>query len=163
MPGAGIERHREAAASCPPGRRIRHRRSGSDIRVGTSIRRSPCDQGHWERAARPGTVASQGVTPTQLNMTVKNATTMRAPGINGITILNIVILVVLALLVSNKVSQDHKSQMDSAVRASNRLVRAVAAKRDMVKDQRLASDGRVVFEVQPKYTASAPALPGRFE
>jgi len=119
------------------------------------------DTGSAPRAR--GIVASPGVTPTQLNMTVKNATTMRAPGINGITILNIVILVVLALLVSNKVSQDHKSQMDSAVRASNRLVRAVAAKRDMVKDQRLASDGRVVFEVQPKYTASAPALPGRFE
>jgi len=55
------------------------------------------------------------------------------------TILNIVILVVLAVLISNKVSQDHRAQVESAVRSSHRLIKAVAARRELVKDQRISS------------------------
>ena len=70
---------------------------------------------------------------------MKTATRMRAPRISALTILNIVILVVLAVLISNKVSQDHRSQVESAVRSSHRLIKAVAARRELVKDQRISS------------------------
>ena len=70
---------------------------------------------------------------------MKPATAMRVPRISALTILNIVILVVLAVLISNKVSQDHRSQVESAMRSSHRLIKAVAAKRELVKDQRISS------------------------
>jgi len=70
---------------------------------------------------------------------MKTATTKRAPRISALTILNIVILVVLAVLISNKVSQDHRAQVESAVRSSHRLIKAVAARRELVKDQRISS------------------------
>jgi hypothetical protein len=70
---------------------------------------------------------------------MKTATAMRVPRISALTILNIVILVILAVLISNKVSQDHRSQVESAVRSSHRLIKAVAAKRELVKDQRISS------------------------
>jgi len=70
---------------------------------------------------------------------MKTATTMRFPRISALTILNIVILVVLAVLISNKVSQDHRAQVESAVRSSHRLIKAVAARRELVKDQRISS------------------------
>ena len=70
---------------------------------------------------------------------MKPATTMRFPRISALTILNIVILVVLAVLISNKVSQDHRAQVESAVRSSHRLIKAVAARRELVKDQRISS------------------------
>ena len=70
---------------------------------------------------------------------MKTATTMRVPRISALTILNIVILVVLAVLISNKVSQDHRAQVESAVRSSHRLIKAVAARRELVKDQRISS------------------------
>jgi len=64
---------------------------------------------------------------------------MRFPRISALTILNIVILVVLGVLISNKVSQDHRAQVESAVRSSHRLIKAVAARRELVKDQRISS------------------------
>ena len=70
---------------------------------------------------------------------MKTATTTRVPRISALTILNIVILVVLAVLISNKVSQDHRAQVESAVRSSHRLIKAVAARRELVKDQRISS------------------------
>jgi hypothetical protein len=70
---------------------------------------------------------------------MKTATAMRVPRINALTIFNIVILVILTVLISNKVSQDHRSQVESAVRSSHRLIKAVAAKRELVKDQRISS------------------------
>ena len=70
---------------------------------------------------------------------MKPATTMRFPRISALTILNIVILVVLAVLISNKVSQDHRAQVESAMRSSHRLIKAVAARRELVKDQRISS------------------------
>ena len=70
---------------------------------------------------------------------MKTATTMRVPRISALTILNIVILVVLAVLISNKVSQDHRAQVESAMRSSHRLIKAVAARRELVKDQRISS------------------------
>ena len=70
---------------------------------------------------------------------MKPATAMRVPRISALTILNIVILVVLAVLISNKVSQDHRSQVESAMRSSHRLIKAVAGKREVVKDQRISS------------------------
>ena len=57
------------------------------------------------------------------------------------------ILIVLALLASNKFSHDQKSQMDSAIRASHRLVKAVASRRELVKDERLAVDGLAVRKI----------------
>jgi len=70
---------------------------------------------------------------------MKTATAMRVPRISALTIFNIVILAILAVLISNKVSQDHRSQVESAVRSSHRLIKAVAAKRELVKDQRISS------------------------
>ena len=64
---------------------------------------------------------------------------MRVPRISALTILNIVILVVLAVLISNKVSLDNRSQVESAMRSSHRLIKAVAARRELVKDQRISS------------------------
>ena len=70
---------------------------------------------------------------------MKTATAMRIPRISALTIFNLVILAILAVLICNKVSQDHRSQVESAVRSSHRLIRAVAAKRELVKDQRITS------------------------
>ena len=70
---------------------------------------------------------------------MKTATTKRAPRISALTILNLVILAVLAVLISNKISQDHRAQVESAVRSSHRLIKAVAARRELVKDQRISS------------------------
>jgi hypothetical protein len=70
---------------------------------------------------------------------MKTATAKRAPRISALTILNLVILAVLAVLISNKVSQDHRAQVESAMRSSHRLIKAVAARRELVKDQRISS------------------------
>jgi len=70
---------------------------------------------------------------------MKTATAKRAPRISALTILNLVILAVLAVLISNKISQDHRAQVESAVRSSHRLIKAVAARRELVKDQRISS------------------------
>ena len=73
---------------------------------------------------------------------MKTATAKRAPRISALTILNLVILAVLAVLISNKVSQDHRAQVESAVRSSHRLIKAVAARRELVKDQRIVSSDK---------------------
>jgi hypothetical protein len=70
---------------------------------------------------------------------MKSATAMRLPRLSALTILNIVILAVLTVLISNKVSQDHRSQVESAMRSSHRMIKAVAARRELVKDQRIST------------------------
>ncbi len=70
---------------------------------------------------------------------MKTATAMRIPRLSALTIFNLVILAVLAVLISNKVSQDHRSQVESAMRSSHRMIKAVAARRELVKDQRISS------------------------
>ena len=70
---------------------------------------------------------------------MKTATTTRLPRISAITIFNIVVLVVLAILISNKVSREHESQVESAIRSSHRLIKAAAGKRELVKDQRITT------------------------
>jgi hypothetical protein len=95
-------------------------------------------------------------------MTLKTAK-LRIPRPSGIVILNVTILVVLALLVSHKVSQDHKSEMDSARRASHRWVQAVAAQRDGLQDQRLVSHGWALRDVPRGHAPSMAGCPGRFE
>jgi len=70
---------------------------------------------------------------------MKTATAMRVPRLNALTIFNLVILAILAVLISNKVSQDHRSQVESAMRSSHRLIKSVAARRELVKDQRISS------------------------
>ena len=94
---------------------------------------------------------------------MKAPTVLKTPRLGGIAILNIIILAVLAFVVSNKVSQDHKAEVDSAVRASNRLVRAVVSKRDLAKDQRLVSYGLTLPEMRLEYAHSTVACTGRFE
>jgi hypothetical protein len=70
---------------------------------------------------------------------MKTATTSRFPRISAITIFNIVVLLVLAMLISNKVSHEHASQVESAIRSSHRLIKAAAEKRERVKDQRITT------------------------
>ena len=70
---------------------------------------------------------------------MKTATTSRLPRISAIAIFNIVVLVVLAVLISNKVSHEHTSQVESAIRSSHRLIKSAAGKREMVKDQRVTT------------------------
>jgi hypothetical protein len=70
---------------------------------------------------------------------MNTATTTRLPRISAITIFNIVVLVVLAILISNKVSREHESQVESAIRSSHRLIKAAAGKRELVKDQRITT------------------------
>ena len=71
---------------------------------------------------------------------MKTATTVRLPRISAITIFNIVVLLVLAVLVSNKVSHEHEAQVQSAIRSSHRLIKAAAEKRERVKDQRITAN-----------------------
>jgi len=68
---------------------------------------------------------------------MKTATTWRLPRPSAITIFNIVVLIVLAVLISNKVSREHEAQVQSAVRSSHRLIKAAAEKRERVRDQRI--------------------------
>jgi hypothetical protein len=70
---------------------------------------------------------------------MKTATPSRLPRISAITIFNIVVLLVLAVLISNKVSHEHTSQVESAIRSSHRLIKAAAGKRELVKDQRVTT------------------------
>ena len=70
---------------------------------------------------------------------MKTATTVRLPRPGAITIFNIVVLIVLAILISNKVSRQHEAQVQSAVRSSHRLIKAAAEKRERVKDQRITT------------------------
>jgi hypothetical protein len=70
---------------------------------------------------------------------MKTATTVRLPRPSAITIFNIVVLIVLAILISNKVSREHEAQVQSAVRSSHRLIKAAAEKRERVKDQRITT------------------------
>ncbi|HEY2400421.1 MAG TPA: hypothetical protein VGI23_08700 [Steroidobacteraceae bacterium] len=70
---------------------------------------------------------------------MKTATTSRLPRISAITIFNIVVLLVLAVLISNKVSHENTSQVESAIRSSHRLIKAAAGKRELVKDQRVTT------------------------
>jgi hypothetical protein len=70
---------------------------------------------------------------------MKTATTSRFPRISAITIFNIVVLVILAVLISNKVSHENASQVESAIRSSHRLIKAAAGKREIVKDQRITT------------------------
>ena len=86
--------------------------------------------------------------------TMKTATALRIPKVGAITILNIIILVVLAVLISNKVSQDHKSQLESAMRSSYRLIKAAAERREIVKDQRGTADELSVSEAPADHLAS---------
>lgn len=86
--------------------------------------------------------------------TMKTATALRIPKISGIAIFNIIILVVLAILVSNKVSQDHKSQVESAMRSSYRLIKAAAERREIVKDHRVTSDELSVSKVPAEHVDS---------
>lgn len=67
---------------------------------------------------------------------MKTATTARLPRFSAITIFNLFVLVMLAVLISNKVSREHESQLQSAIRSSHRLIKAAAEKRELVKDQR---------------------------
>jgi hypothetical protein len=85
---------------------------------------------------------------------MKTATALRIPKIGGITLLNIIVLVVLAVLVRNKASQDHKSQVESAMRSSYRLIEAAAERREIVKDQRVTSDELSVSEVPAEHVVS---------
>ncbi len=68
---------------------------------------------------------------------MKKAITARLPKISAITIFNIVVLVILAVLISNKVSKEHEAQVESAIRSSHRFIKAASEKRDRVRDQRL--------------------------
>jgi hypothetical protein len=70
---------------------------------------------------------------------MKTATPQRLPRLSAITIFNLVVLVVLAILISNKVSREHEAQVQSAVRSSHRLIKAAAEKRERVKDQRITT------------------------
>jgi hypothetical protein len=70
---------------------------------------------------------------------MNRAMTARLPRISAITIFNIVVLVILAVLISNKVSREHESQVESTIRSSHRLIKAAAEKRERVKDQRVTT------------------------
>jgi hypothetical protein len=70
---------------------------------------------------------------------MNKAMTARLPRISAITIFNIVVLLILAVLISNKVSREHESQVESAIRSSHRLIKAAAEKRERVKDQRFTT------------------------
>lgn len=68
---------------------------------------------------------------------MKKAITARLPRISAITIFNIVVLVILAVLISNKVSREHEAQVQQAIRSSHRFIKEAAGKRELVKDQRV--------------------------
>ncbi len=70
---------------------------------------------------------------------MKKAITARLPRINAITIFNIVVLVILAVLISNKVSKENEAQVESAIRSSQRFIKAASEKRERVKDQRVVT------------------------
>ncbi|MDB2266067.1 hypothetical protein PM025_18585 [Halorubrum ezzemoulense] len=70
---------------------------------------------------------------------MKKAVTARLPRISAITIFNIVVLVILAVLISNKVSKENESQVESAIRSSHRFIKAASEKRERAKDQRVVT------------------------
>lgn len=70
---------------------------------------------------------------------MNKAITARLPRISAITIFNIVVLAVLAVLICNKVSKEHEAQVESAIRSSHRFIKAASEKRERVKDQRFVT------------------------
>jgi hypothetical protein len=74
-----------------------------------------------------------------LDTIVKLATRLRIPKPSGIMLLNIVALAMVAFFaVSNKLPHEHQAQIASAVRASDKLVKAIRANRDMPRDEQVA-------------------------
>jgi hypothetical protein len=89
---------------------------------------------------------------------VKLATKLKIRKPSGITLLNVVALAMLTCAVSNKISQDHRAQIDSAVRASDKLVKAMLANREMAGMRGPGPGAASAFDYTP-----VVACPGRFE
>jgi hypothetical protein len=64
---------------------------------------------------------------------MKITTVLRVPRPSCITLLNVAALAVFALVLSNQATYHHRTEIDSAVRASRKMVDAVVANRDLGK------------------------------
>jgi hypothetical protein len=76
---------------------------------------------------------------------MKIATVLRVPKPSWIMLLNFAALGIIALVLSNQASYGHKSEVDSAMRASRRMVDAVVTNRELVRRAPGCSAYRQIF------------------
>jgi Flp pilus assembly protein CpaB len=94
---------------------------------------------------------------------MKIATTTKLPKPSGIMLLNLAVLGVLALVLSNKISHEHQAEIESAVRASHKMVRAVVANRDLGMIERVRPDSCASQEAPLGYAGTVAGSTVRFE
>jgi hypothetical protein len=70
---------------------------------------------------------------------------------------------VLALILSNVALHDHRSEIDAAVRATHRMVKAVVAYRDLGKTEPALPERFALRDIPPEYVYSAAVGTERFE
>jgi hypothetical protein len=81
----------------------------------------------------------------------------------GIMLLNLAVLAMLALVLSNKISHEHQAAIESAVRASHKLVKAVVDTRDMALNDRVGPDRCTSEEAEIGTAHAMVVITGRFE
>jgi hypothetical protein len=94
---------------------------------------------------------------------MKTLTVLRIPRPSGILLLNVAILAVLALVLNNRISHQHQAEIESAVRASHKLVKAVVDTRDLARSERLRHDSCAAQEATLANAQALTVLIGRFE
>jgi hypothetical protein len=71
---------------------------------------------------------------------MKPPTDSEVPKRSCIMLLNLTVLGVLALVLSNKISHEHQAAIESAVRASHKLVKAAVDTRDLARNAGVRPD-----------------------
>jgi hypothetical protein len=94
---------------------------------------------------------------------MKLATHTKLPKPSGIMLLNLAVLGVLALVLSNKISHEHRAEIESAVRASHKMVRAVVANRDLGTIEKYRPDSCASLQAPLDYSSPVAGLTVRFE
>ena len=94
---------------------------------------------------------------------MKIGTAAKLPKFSWIMALNAVALGVLIIALGSRVSFDHRSEIDSAVRASRRLVKSVVSNRDLARNERAAPCHLISREVPADDAEPVVAVLGRFE
>jgi hypothetical protein len=94
---------------------------------------------------------------------MKLATGRKLPKNSCITLLNCAVLAVLVLVVSNKISHEHQAEIESAVRASHKLVKAVVDNRDLAGTEGVRPSTCASQEAPLEAAYPAAVTTGRFE
>jgi hypothetical protein len=91
------------------------------------------------------------------------ATGSKVPKGSCIMLLNLAVLGVLALVLSNKMSHEHQAEIESAVRASHKWVKAVVDTRDLARNAGVEPDSCTAEEAKIGSARDVAVTKTRFE